>query len=131
MPRILCIHPSCKTVVEYEEGNRQTRCEKHAKNNKRKPREIPDHQRLNGGKGSHIYSTQRWRRLSKKKRAVNPFCEDCELDGVMNPCDIVDHVVEIKDGGEPFLWSNLRSLCHAHHNAKTAKERERRKRHGK
>ena len=39
---------------------------------------------------------------------------------------IVDHIVELKDGGAPLERSNCQLLCHAHHAVKTVAERARR-----
>lgn len=80
--------------------------------------------------GSLIYDTRAWRRLSDKKRTVDPFCEQCLLDGIYNIANIVDHIVEVKDNPKlAYDWNNLRSLCHTHHNAKTQDEKG--KRNGK
>jgi len=39
---------------------------------------------------------------------------------------IVDHIVELKDGGAPLDRSNTRLMCRSHHNQKTAAERAKR-----
>ena len=39
---------------------------------------------------------------------------------------IVDHIVELKDGGAPLDRSNSRLMCRSHHNQKTAAERAKR-----
>ncbi|MFO1158449.1 MAG: HNH endonuclease signature motif containing protein [Reyranellaceae bacterium] len=39
---------------------------------------------------------------------------------------IVDHIVELKDGGAPLDRSNLILLCRSHHSLKTAAERAKR-----
>lgn len=72
--------------------------------------------------GSLIYDTRAWRRLSDKKRTVDPFCECCAREGKMVLANLVDHKKEIRDGGDPYNWDNLESLCHACHNAKTRDE---------
>jgi len=50
----------------------------------------------------------------------------CQAEGRTVVAVIVDHVVEIKDGGASFSEDNAQSLCHACHNRKTAKEKEKR-----
>lgn len=47
-------------------------------------------------------------------------------EGRTEPAVIVDHVKEIADGGDPYDWDNLQSLCLPCHNRKTAAERRRR-----
>jgi 5-methylcytosine-specific restriction enzyme A len=39
---------------------------------------------------------------------------------------IVDHIVELKDGGAPLDRSNTRLTCRSHHNQKTVTERAKR-----
>lgn len=73
--------------------------------------------------GSEFYKTRGWRKLRAAYVRQYPICEDCREQGRATPVDVVDHVTEIKDGGDPLAWDNLRSLCHAHHNAKTARGR--------
>jgi 5-methylcytosine-specific restriction endonuclease McrA len=36
---------------------------------------------------------------------------------------VVDHIIPLKDGGEPFSFSNLQSLCHMHHGQKTEQDK--------
>lgn len=121
MPAVLCVAPACKNIVR--DGG--SRCEKHRKTAKK---ERVENRKITGRRNSKIYNTQRWKRLSIKKRTVTPFCENCEDHGVMKVADVVDHIVELEDGGEPYEWSNLKSLCHSCHNNKTADEARKRKR---
>lgn len=117
---VLCVAPACREVVR--DGH--SRCEKHRKATRTQKVQV---RKASGGRrNSHIYDTQRWKRLSKKKRTVTPFCEMCDAEGVTTVADVVDHIQEIEDGGDPYKWDNLMSLCHHHHNGKTAKvKRER------
>lgn len=41
--------------------------------------------------------------------------------------DVLDHIIELKDGGAPFDEDNVQSLCHRHHNKKTAQVKSIRK----
>ena len=116
----LCVHPSCKQVVR--DGT--ARCDKHKKDKKR---ENNERRKQYGRRNSKIYDSARWRRLSDKKRQVCPFCEMCYDKGVTVVADVVDHIEEIEDGGAPFSWDNLMSLCHGCHNRKTAEDKRKRK----
>ena len=51
-------------------------------------------------------------------RARHPLCEECERNGRVALAQVVDHIIEIADGGDPVDPSNLQSLCHACHNRK-------------
>jgi len=76
-----------------------------------------------------FYLSPAWRRFRNFYVSLHPFCELCEKQGLLVPVDVVDHVVELKDGGDRLSESNAMSLCHKCHNAKTAKEKARRKNH--
>lgn len=72
------------------------------------------------------YKTQRWVKSRAHHAAKNPLCADCLLEGRVVPMKIVDHVEEVKDGGDFFNPKNFRSLCTEHHNRKTADEKKKR-----
>ncbi|NBN78690.1 HNH endonuclease [Microvirga tunisiensis] len=70
-----------------------------------------------------IYQSAEWRKFAADiKRQRGGACEVC---GSRNRV-IADHIVELKDGGEPFNPQNIQLLCHPHHQAKTAAARARR-----
>ena len=46
--------------------------------------------------------------------------------GLVVPMDVVDHVVEIKDGGDLLSDKNARSLCNKCHAKKTAMKKQQR-----
>lgn len=73
-----------------------------------------------------FYNTPAWKKCRKAFRAANPLCKSCEQRGRIVSADVVDHIVERRDGGADLDWSNLQSLCHACHNAKSADERRQR-----
>ncbi len=77
------------------------------------------HKRLN----DEFYNSTAWRKVRASYVKQNPFCVKCRDLGRATPVDVVDHIVEIKDGGERLSYSNLQSLCHAHHNIKTSQAR--------
>lgn len=76
-----------------------------------------------------FYVSVGWRRFREWYIANHPLCAECERQGKLVPGVIVDHVVELKDGGAPFDENNAQSLCRACHAYKT--ETERRKRNEK
>ena len=69
-----------------------------------------------------FYHSKEWKRVRGLKLKHSPVCEECKE----KPAVIVDHIVEIKDGGSKLDIDNLQSLCRACHNTKTAKERQKR-----
>lgn len=120
----MCVAPACREIVR--DGS--SRCEIHKKQQKKVSTARRNEQRKEQSKeNTFIYNTAAWSRLSKKKRTVDPFCEQCLEDGRYKQADVVDHIMELKDGGKPYEWSNLRSLCHGCHARKTADEKNKRK----
>ncbi|MFD9551728.1 HNH endonuclease signature motif containing protein [Nocardia salmonicida] len=71
----------------------------------------------NGYTGSG--STRKWRELREAKLASDPICE---ASGCTRLAIEVDHVEPVGTGGERYDPSNLQSLCHTCHQAKTAQE---------
>ncbi|MDC8992498.1 HNH endonuclease signature motif containing protein [Mycobacterium marinum] len=60
--------------------------------------------------------------LRRLKRAANPICEH---PGCRRPMTNVDHIKPLAEGGDQYSWSNLQSLCDAHHKEKTRAEAQR------
>jgi len=69
-----------------------------------------------------FYNSARWRKVAKIHKELNPICVMCESQGVVSPAQFTDHIVRIKDGGDPFNFENLQSLCQFHHNQKSGRE---------
>ena len=68
------------------------------------------------------YSTKQWKRLRKAKLAEqHALCEPCRRRGKIVPATLVDHIVAIRNGGDPFPpLDGLQVLCWPCHNRKTA-----------
>jgi 5-methylcytosine-specific restriction enzyme A len=98
---------------------------------------IPKNNWKNRKADTSFYQTSSWKRTRQGFLISDPwiklppigaleyrncFCADCWEKGKINDQRIeIDHVVRKEDGGtEEF--SNLRSRCHKHHSAKSAKE---------
>lgn len=115
----MCAHGGCNAVAV--DGT--SRCEAHTVTYTPKRRyEHHYHQ------GKHIYSSARWVRLRDDFLRHNPLCKKHEALGLFVPATVVDHVVEIEDGGEVWDPDNLQGLCDECHKVKTGEEvRKRRK----
>lgn len=109
-------------MIDY----RQKYCEKHKAEQttvKRKERKQSE------GKYFQFYQSRTWRKASYLYRLNHPVCEDCLEEGLIRKADVVDHKIELKDDWSKRLdETNFRSLCHAHHNTKTTRERRKRER---
>ena len=73
---------------------------------------------------SKIYNSTRWRKI--RKYVLKRDGGICQMCGKSEKTMIVDHIQELKDGGEPYSYDNLQTLCKSCHNIKTAKEKQRR-----
>ena len=73
-----------------------------------------------------FYTSVRWRRFRDWYIGKHPLCEMCQAEGREVTAVIVDHIVELKDGGAPLDEDNAQSLCRACHNRKTATEKQKR-----
>ena len=85
-------------------------------NSKKKTRYAQKHTSEN----SSFYNSSAWRKVRKAYFTMNPICKWCEEEGRVTTGQIVDHIIEIKDGGETLSLDNLQTLCQVHHNQKTA-----------
>ena len=58
---------------------------------------------------------------------MNPLCAECDRHALVTPGEVVDHVKELKDGGDPWDPDNLQTLCKECHAKKTGEEVKKRK----
>jgi len=67
-----------------------------------------------------FYNSRAWRRLRKYHIQQYPVCKWCKEEGKLTIEKlIVDHIIEINDGGDMLNQDNLQTLCLSHHNQKT------------
>ena len=77
-----------------------------------------------------FYLSVAWRRFRAWYLGKHPLCEQCEREGRGPvPAGMVDHIIEIKDGGDRLSEENAQALCWKCHGIKTA-ENKRRNKHG-
>jgi 5-methylcytosine-specific restriction protein A len=65
-----------------------------------------------------------WRRLRERKLTADPYCQcdACKASGAVVLATVVDHIVPIAERPDlRLVWSNLRSMAKAHHDAHTAR----------
>jgi len=65
-----------------------------------------------------LYNTKKWRRFSKWYRKKYPFCKKCD-----KLASDVDHIIPIKEGGDPYNLKNLQALCKTCHAKKTKEDK--------
>ena len=122
-PPIACSQRGCSALVES--GNNGL-CDKHRAERHRhytKTRSDSEH--------TKIYKTKAWQTARKMALYRDAgWCTRCEEA----PAELVDHIIELKDGGKPYDLENLQCLCHKCHAQKTreaAKLREQGQIYGK
>ena len=70
-----------------------------------------------------FYQTKEWKQFRAQKKAMNPVCEIClSTKSIYIPMYFVDHIIPIKDGGDPFDFENVQSLCKRCNFSKTGRE---------
>ena len=68
------------------------------------------------------YNRAEWIKLRNKVRELEPLCRHCKEKGIIKPTQVIDHILPISQGGEPYDIENLQGLCNICHNRKTALE---------
>jgi 5-methylcytosine-specific restriction enzyme A len=69
------------------------------------------------------YQSRHWKIIRVKALNRDRYqCQEHKDAGMIEPANVVDHVVPIKDGGSYELF-NLRSLCISCHAKKSAREK--------
>lgn len=77
------------------------------------------------GKYQRFYHSTAWRKTSRRWLQNNPVCVECLKHGIIKRGEIVDHIIPIRvDWSKRLDISNLQTLCKAHHNRKTAAEKQ-------
>lgn len=91
-----------------------------------KHREYNERRRIIEPRFAAFYRSGAWKQLSTDYRARHPFCE-CGQHGERAVLgDMVDHRVELEDGGAPLDPANLQTMtwsCHARKTAAAARRR--------
>ena len=105
-----CSKPGCRALISVGSGGLCEDCRK------AKHKEYNKHQRDQNSQA--FYNSGFWRRLRNRKLRMNPLCEHCQANNDVVLAQMVDHIVERKDGGADSI-ENLQSLCNACHEKKT------------
>ena len=71
-----------------------------------------------------FYSSAAW--IALRDRVRREARGRCQMQGCTRRGAVVDHIVELKDGGAPLERTNVWLLCISHHSLKTVSERSRR-----
>jgi 5-methylcytosine-specific restriction enzyme A len=70
----------------------------------------------------NFYAKWKWKKTAKAHKEKFPLCEACKEKGFTTAVEITDHIIRMQDGGDPYHFDNLQSLCRKCHNSKSGKE---------
>lgn len=109
-----CAKHGCPKLVSHTDRW----CDDHRKDNQRRSSR---ERRSDPVKRKQLafYSSKEWRECRAAYLAEYPLCVECSKAGIVTSATVVDHVTEIKAGGDKLDWSNLQSMCKPHHDRKT------------
>jgi 5-methylcytosine-specific restriction enzyme A len=121
-PKKPCSVPGCPNLTQgryceqHKHKEQQDKAERH--------RYYDEH--IRDRKAREFYHSKEWQRVRQAAlMRDNYLCQDCLEEKRITPADVVDHIKPVR-----WFWhlrlelSNTRSLCHAHHNKKTAEDKK-------
>lgn len=121
-PKKVCNHVGCNVLIDYDKSY----CAKHQTDKQQQVTSDYDvyaNRKEIGGKFFQFYHSKAWKQLSYSYRLRNPMCEVCLKKDIYIKCDVVDHIIPIRnDWSKRLDENNLQALCHSCHNAKTRAE---------
>lgn len=126
MTKKLCTYAGCTIVVNHCNDGTSPRCRDHTAKEYSKDRKSKYNHHTDES-GKDLYQSQRWKRTRKAHLLMHPFCVRCLSFNISTLARVVDHIVEVKDGGDFWDMNNLQSLCKTHHNTKTGEEKKKRR----
>ena len=106
-PKIPCREKGCPELVESGSGGY---CKEHKRTHDNRYQKSRADANL-----IKVYKSKGW--ATARRNALYRDQGMCTICG--EPATMVDHIEEIKDGGDPFFLENLQSLCYRCHAIKT------------
>lgn len=112
----------CNIHGTWTKSDKQSRCPQCSKQTQK----VYDKKQRNP-ESKKIYDSKQWRERTRPAVLVRDDyrCVSCGVLGKSREL-VVDHIIEIKDGGAKFDKDNLQTLCHRCHNIKTENEKRKR-----
>lgn len=79
-----------------------------------------------------FYNSRKWRKFSKQYKLDNPYCLECEAEGIVKAARVTDHIKTFEQCPEGFDLDNLdakfmQPLCKKHHDSKSGRESQKTK----
>lgn len=68
------------------------------------------------------YNSHKWRKDRRMHLSENPLCVVCKASGIVAAATVSDHIQPVRQGGDPWDWSNRQGLCKTCHNQKSGRE---------
>lgn len=105
----------CPIHGYYDKPNKNSRCPKCNKQYDTKVRDKDS---------KKIYNSSKWIKEVRPAVLIRDAARCVQCDSKENL--VVDHVEELKDGGDPYDLNNLETLCKKCHSIKTHEEKKKR-----
>lgn len=123
-PKRECYATGCHQLIDFDE----TYCGNHKHLKRERDRRYDYNRNREDKQYRKIYKSRRWQELRKQVMLRDEFlCQECKRNDLTKTGDVVDHIIELKDDlSKAFDMANLEVLCHACHNAKTIREKQKR-----
>jgi 5-methylcytosine-specific restriction protein A len=118
----ICSKQDCNTLIDVG----HSRCDKHTIQQDKVDRDKQYDKHQRDEKSTQFYNSSSWKRVREVAYSRdNGLCLDCLAEKRIKSGDVVDHMISIKeDWSLRLTLSNLRTLCHRHHNVKTAMDKK-------
>jgi 5-methylcytosine-specific restriction protein A len=93
--------------------------------NRRRSYEAPKRKAQEGRLVDHkkLYNGRPWRKFRAAYLALNPLCIECTAEELIVAATVVDHIKQVRLGGDFLDVENVQPLCSKHHNRKSGRER--------
>ena len=69
-----------------------------------------------------FYSSSAWKKFRVNYLKRHPLCIECKKVDITMKATIIDHIIPINSGGDPWDENHMQPLCYVHHNKKTARD---------
>lgn len=124
IPKRKCNKINCNELINFTESY----CDKHKELNKQSNKDYEKYRTERDKTYIKFYQSRQWKNTRKSVMLEQDgLCQECLRQGYYQQANVVDHIIELKDDWDKRLdKSNLRPLCHEHHNIKTKEEQKRR-----
>jgi len=89
------------------------------------------YERSPGKANRDVYDSPKWKKIRAIVKDEEPVCRLCLAQQFVVDTEVIDHIIPINMGGDPYDRNNLQGLCRPCHEAKSRRESASARRTGK